>query len=170
MTALLAVSRARVAQRVGALQDGWAADVACRDLLDAIAETARHSLSDAGGVATVGELADAVLAALPAPASPAADSVTPARIAAGLLRVALDRAQALSRADAGGEQIVTRRRDGRIVLLANDPGLLDPAEALGRAADGLLTQARDEQASRWYQPSAPDSDCGRTGPALARAD
>jgi serine/threonine protein kinase len=141
MAALLAVSRARVAQQVGALQDGWAADVACRDLLDAIAETARQSLADVGGVATVSELAGAVLAALP-PLANTADSVPSVRIAAGLLRLALDRAQALSRADAGDEQIVTRRRDGRIVLLANDAALLDPAEALGRTADDLITQAR----------------------------
>jgi len=141
IAALLAVSRARVAQQVSALQDGWAADVACRDMLDALAETARQSLADAGGVATIGELAGAVLAALPPPPD-RTDSVPPARIAAGLLRLALDRAQALSRAHAGGEQIVTRRRDGRIALLANDPALLDPAEALGRTADDLLTQAR----------------------------
>ena len=70
------------------------------------------------------------------------DSVPPARIAAGLLRLALDRAQALSRADAGEEQIAARRRDGRIALLATDPALLDPAEALGRTADQLVAQAR----------------------------
>ena len=40
----------------------------CRDLLDAIAETARQSLTDFGGVATVAELAEAVLAAMPPPA------------------------------------------------------------------------------------------------------
>ena len=65
-----------------------------------------------------------------------------ARIAAGLLRLALDRAQALRRAEAGEEQLATRRRDGRIALLATDAALLDPAEALGRAADDLVAQAR----------------------------
>ena len=141
LAGLLAVTRARVAQQVGALQDGWAAHAGCRDLLDAIAETARQSLADLGGVATVDELAGAVLAALP-PSAGTADSVPPARIAAGLLRLALDRAQALSRADAGEEQIAARRRDGRIALLATDPALLDPAEALGRTADQLVAQAR----------------------------
>ena len=130
-----------MAQQVGALQDGWAAHAGCRDLLDTIAETARQSLADFGGVATVDELAGAVLAALP-PRLARPDSVPPARIAAGLLRLALDRAQALSRADAGEEQIATRRRDGRIALLATDPALLDPAEALGRTADDLVAQAR----------------------------
>ena len=141
LAAMLGVTRARVAQQVGALQDGWADYPVCRDLLDAIAEIARQALTDVGGVATVGELASSVLAALP-PASTGADAAPPARIGAGLLRLALDRAQALSRADAGEEQVSVRRRDGRIVLLADDPALLDPAEALGRAADELVAQAR----------------------------
>ena len=140
LAAALGVSRARVAQQAGALQDGWADHPACRDLLDTIAELARDALAEVGGVATVDELASAVLAELP-PAD-RADAAPPARVAAGLLRLALDRAQALSRADAGGEQISTRRRGGKIVLLAADPGLLDPAEALGRAADDLVAQAR----------------------------
>ena len=100
LAAALGVTRARVAQQVGALQDGWADHPACRDLLDTIAETARQALADVGGVATVDELASAVLAALP-PAETGADAAPPARIGAGLLRLALDRAQALSRADAG---------------------------------------------------------------------
>ena len=119
---------------------GWADHPACRDLLDTIAETARRALADVGGVATVNELADAVRAEMPPPGT--ADAAPAARIGAGLLRLALDRAQALSRADAGDEQVSTRRRDGRIVLLAADPALLDPAEALGRTADDLVAQAR----------------------------
>ena len=141
LAAPLGVSRARVAQQAAALQDGWADHPACRDLLDTIAEIARQALADAGGVATVSELAGSVLASLP-PAEAGADAAPPARIGAGLLRLALDRAQALNRADAGPEQVSTRRRDGRIVLLAADAALLDPAEALGRAADELVAQAR----------------------------
>ena len=38
-------------------------------------------------------------------------------------------------------EFFSRRRDGRIVLLAADQALLDPAEALGRAADDLVAQA-----------------------------
>ena len=130
-----------MAQQAAALQDGWADHPACRDLLDTVAEIARQALADAGGVATVSELASSVLASLP-PAETGADAAPSARIGAGLLRLALDRAQALHRADAGPEQVSTRRRDGRIVLLAADPALLDPAEALGRAADELVAQAR----------------------------
>jgi serine/threonine protein kinase len=141
LSAALGVSRARAAQQVAALQDAWAADAACRDLLDTVAATARQSLADIGGVSTVDELAGAILATLP-PADAATGAELPARIAAGLLRLALDRAQALSRADAGEQQLATRRRGGRIALLAASPALLDPAEALGRAADGLVAQAR----------------------------
>ena len=137
----LGVSRARVAQQAAALQDGWADHPACRDLLDGLADIARQALAEVGGVATVGELASSVLAALP-PADAGADAAAQARIGAGLLRLGLDRAQALNRADAGEEQVSVRRRDGRIVLLAADPALLDPAEALGRAADELVAQAR----------------------------
>ena len=57
LAAPLGVSRARVAQQAAALQDGWADHPACRDLLDTVAEIARQALADAGGVATVGELA-----------------------------------------------------------------------------------------------------------------
>ncbi len=141
LSALLDVTSGRVAQQMGALQDGWAAHAACRELLDAVAATARQALADIGGIATVEELAGSVLAAMP-PAAGRQPAPSPDRIAAGLLRLALDRAQALSRADAGDEELITRRRDGRIALLATDPALLDPAEALGRIADALVTQAR----------------------------
>jgi serine/threonine protein kinase len=137
----LDVSRARAAQQVAALQDGWAAQPACRDLLDAMAETARRSLAESGGVATVMELADAIRAFLP-PSGITTDPDSLTRIAAGLLRLALDRSQALYRADAGEEQFAARRRGGRITLLATDAALLDPAEALGRSADALVAQAR----------------------------
>ena len=139
MSSVLGVTPGRVAQQMGALQDGWAAHAACRDLLDTVAATARQALADLGSVATIDELAGAVLAALP----PAAGSPVPAaRIAAGLLRLALDRAEALNRADATDERFVPRRRGGRIALLATDPALLDPAEVLGRTADHLVAEAQ----------------------------
>jgi serine/threonine protein kinase len=141
LAAALAVSRARAAQQVAALQDGWAAHPGCRDLLDAVAQHARQSLADLGGAATVDEMADAIRAFL-APPPDGADPGSLTRIAAGLLRLALDRAQALHRAEAGEELLATRRRGGRIALLATDAALLDPAEALGRAADDLIAQAR----------------------------
>ena len=58
LAAVLGVSRARVAQQAAALQDGWADHPACRDLLDTIADLARDALADAGGVATVDEMAE----------------------------------------------------------------------------------------------------------------
>lgn len=140
------VTRARVAQHVSALQEAWSADAACRDLLDAIAGTARQALADFGGVATVDELSAAVLAALPPTGSDELTSDAPvARIAAGLLRLALDRARALDRADAQPDPLSTRRRNGRIALLATDPALLDAAEALGRAADDIVAAAQIAQ-------------------------
>lgn len=144
LSGVLGVTRPRAAQHVSALQDGWAAAVPARTLLDAIATTARQALADLGGVATVTELADAVLAALPpAPPEDGPDAVPPGRIAGGLLRLALDRAQALGRADADDRPLSSRRRAGRIALLAADASLLDTADALGFAADGLVTQAQD---------------------------
>lgn len=134
LSATLGVTPARTAQQLGNLQDGWAGDTACRDLLDALAGVARQALADLGGVATVVELADTGLAAMPPTAALSADQAT--RVTAGLLRLALDRAQALTRAGDEGPVLTPRRHGGRIVLLATDPALLDPAESLGRIAFG----------------------------------
>ena len=98
-----------------------------------------QALADFDGVATVGELSGAILAALPP--APAPDDHEVARIATGLLRVALDRTQALGRADDETAPLSSRRRGGKIILLATDPALLDPAEAIGRMADHLVASA-----------------------------
>ena len=58
------------------------------------------------------------------------------------MRLALDRTQALSRADEDVTALATRRRAGLIALIASDPALLDPAEAIGKTADDLLSRAR----------------------------
>jgi hypothetical protein len=134
------VTPARVTQQLGALHDSWGGHEGCRELLDTLAETAWQSLADSGGVAVVGELAQSVLAVMP-PVVSGDDSPAVDRVAAGLLRIALDRVQALLRADDDVREFFSRRRDGRIVLLAADQALLDPAEALGRAADDLVAQA-----------------------------
>ena len=139
LSAVLQVSAARTAQQVGALQEAWAADDQCRTLLDALAGASVQALADFDGVATVGELSGAILAALPP--APAPDDQEVARIAAGLLRVALDRNQALGRADDETAPLSSRRRGGKIILLATDPALLDPAEAIGRMADHLVASA-----------------------------
>ncbi len=140
LAAVLGVTAARAAQQVGNLQDGWAGSDPSRELLDCLAEIAGQALAGLGGVATVGELSDALLAALP-PAPDMPDGVPAARIATGLLRVALDRIQALARADDDAVVLSARRRGGRIILVASDPALLDPAEAIGRMADHLVDHA-----------------------------
>ena len=139
LSAVLQVSAARTARQVGALQQAWAADEECRTLLDTLAGVSAQALADFGGVATVGELSGAILAALPP--APASDDQQVARIAAGLLRVALDRNQALGRADDDAAVLSSRRRAGKIMLLATDPARLDPAEAIGRMADHLVASA-----------------------------
>lgn len=140
LSAALKVSAARTAQQIGALQDSWAAHAESRDLLDRLAAFAAQALASLGGVATISELADAVLAAL-APAGDTTNEPPPLRVATGLLRVALDRNLALSQADEDAAALSVRRRGGRIILLASDPALLDPAEAVGRMADHLVAHA-----------------------------
>lgn len=142
LAAALEVTRNRATQQVSDLQAGWAADPECRDLLEAVAVVARQALADLGGVATVDELTDAVLtASASTPADTAADGApAPTRLAAGLLRLALDAAAA------GADTAValnSRRRGGRIALLADRPSLLDTADALGRTADDLVKAVAD---------------------------
>src|SRR5664279_5897898 len=89
------------------MQDAWAADPVTCQLLTGIAETATRALSALGGVATVEELAGAVLAAMP----PGGGGDIPvSRLVAGLLRLAFDRVDALERAEAGGPVLTKRRR------------------------------------------------------------
>lgn len=140
LASALGVTAARAAQQVGNLQEAWAASQPSRELLDCLADIAAEALANLGGVATIRQLADAVLAALP-PAADEPDGVRPNRIATGLLRVAMDRIQALGRADEDAPVLSTRRRGGRIILIASDQALLDPAEELGRMADHLVEHA-----------------------------
>jgi serine/threonine protein kinase len=136
----LGVTRARAAQLVGALQDAWAADPTRQQLLDAVAELIREAVARLGGVATMGELADEVLSHLP----PCPDQERAGRLAAGLLRAALDRLDALARADgldATHPPLATRRRGGRVALIAADQLRLDAAEAVARRADALVAEA-----------------------------
>jgi serine/threonine protein kinase len=137
--AALSVTRARAAQLVGEMQEAWAADNAGCRLLTELADVATDALRGRGGVATVEELAAAVLSSM-APSE--SDDAGQARLAAGLLRAALDRADALDRAEAGGEPLAKRRRSGRLLALSVSPDLLDLADALVRCADGLIEQAR----------------------------
>jgi hypothetical protein len=64
------------------------------------------------------------------------------RITAGLLRVALDRAELVVRGDGDPAPITRmRRRSGdRAVLVATDPSLFDLAPRLGEIADSLVAE------------------------------
>ncbi len=132
----LSFTRARAAQLVAELQDAWAAEPSTRDLLTDVGCIATEALEALGGVATVAELSAAVLAAMP----PGESDIPAARLAGGLLRLALDRADALRRAEAGEDVLARRRRGGRLIAVATDPVLLDVAEALGRRADELVEE------------------------------
>jgi serine/threonine protein kinase len=135
----LSLTRGRVAQLLSELQEVWAADEGTRELLDAVAGLARDSVAGLGGVATVDELADGVLAHLP----PCGDDQPGRRLAAGLVRVALDRVDALARAEGLdlAAPLAHRRRRGRMALIATGPLLLDAAEAVTRRAEALVAEA-----------------------------
>jgi serine/threonine protein kinase len=136
----LGVTRVRGSQLVPALQDAWVKEADTRGLLDVVASVAREALNRLGGVATVDELTDEVLAYLP----PAGTSDGGRRAAAGLLRIALDRVDDLARAEGLDEDeppLARRRRGGRVALLATDPLLLDAAEAAARRANQLVAEA-----------------------------
>ena len=112
-----------MAQQVGALQDGWADS-------PGVPRPARHHRGDGQAVRSPTWAGSRRWTSWPAPFWPQcprltrADAAPPARIGAGLLRLALDRAQALSRADAG------RRADQHA-----PPGRQDrPARRRSRAA------------------------------------
>ncbi len=138
----LDVTPARGNQYIGQLQDAWADNADSRALLDGLGDLAVAALTGLGGVATVAELADDLRVTLDtASAAPVADGPDPARVTAGLLRVALDRADALRRADAETAPLARRRRGGRLELLAVEPELLDAAEVMGRRASELVDQA-----------------------------
>ncbi|PRY37175.1 serine/threonine protein kinase [Geodermatophilus tzadiensis] len=139
VAAALGFTRARAAQMVSEMQDAWAANPATCAVLQDVGAVATRALADLGGVGTVEELAGAVLAALPAGD---ADGVFPERLAAGLLRAALDRLDALQRADADEAGLTKRRRQGRVLAVATEAELLDLADALGRRADELVFEAR----------------------------
>ncbi len=141
----LGVSRPRANQYIETLQDAWADDPASRELLDALGGLALDALSGLGGVATVRELAGELLAVL-------GGTSGELRVAAGLLRVALDRADALRRAEAQDAPLARRRRGGRLELLAVDPALLDVADALSLRATELVDAAR--QAGETLVPAA----------------
>ena len=137
------VTRGRISQLLGTLQDRWAADEQARTLLDGLADVVDQRLTELGGVATFDELAEHMLTLMVAvPESAEAREI---RLAQGLLRCTVDRRAALERAeDPTGEEDggwFLRRREGRPVLVSTRSDLLDVAEALGRRADALVDEA-----------------------------
>ena len=136
----LGASKQRGPQLIDEMQRAWAEDPQSRDVLDALRETVFTGLDSLNGVAAVDELTDLIRSVLPGPVEATDLHV---RLCAGLLRVVLDRAAALDRADALDEPLERRRRrDGRLALVATSSGLLAAAEAVGRRADELVMAAQ----------------------------
>ena len=129
-------SRQRGPQLVAEMQRVWADDAAGREILDALRDAVDRGLRELGGVATVDELTAEIRSVL------APGDARDQRIAAGLLRIALDRASELDRAEALDEPFSRRRRDGRLLLLASRPELITAAELLGREVDLLVAAAQ----------------------------
>jgi len=134
------VGRARISQLLATLQERWAADPASLDLLKRTTAAADARLTALGGVATFDELSRHLVSLLVT----GRPSVGERRLVEGLLRCTLDRQAAVERADgldADGESWSVRRREGRPLLIATRPDLLDVAESLGRRADALVSEA-----------------------------
>ncbi|MCW3158008.1 BREX system serine/threonine kinase PglW [Micropruina sonneratiae] len=136
------VTRGRVSQLFGVLQDRWATVESARELLDGLADAVDVRLGELGGVATFDELAKHLLG-LMVPAADNADAQQ-VRLAEGMLRCTIERRAALDRAEAPDEQDdggwFQRRREHQPVLVATRHDLLDVAEALGRRADQLVAE------------------------------
>ena len=134
------VSPARATQLITTLQETWAAHPGARALLDRLVAAFAQEMTGLGFVATMPEAVAAVHRALDSdPHARHRDD----RTAAGLLRLTVDRMKALERADASPMPIVTRRREGQVVLIAQEPFLLDVAEALGREANAIVAAVGD---------------------------
>lgn len=129
----------RATQILGDLQDAWASKDDSLRLLDQLVSLVRARLAELGGVATVDELVRFLIQEM-APLGTAAHSAEgdEHRLVAGLLRLATDRIRQLVRAETGDVPLHTRRRGGRVVLIATVPGLLDVAEELGHLADRIV--------------------------------
>lgn len=146
----------RVTTLLADLQDAWAVNETTLDLLDRFHERVRARLAELGGVATASELTDAVGGEFPDAGA------EHRRLLEGLLRLVVERDRAVARG--GGEEPawVQRRREGRPLLIASDPVLLDIPESLGQVADKLVAGVNGS-GHDVIVPAA------RAGEALARA-
>jgi serine/threonine protein kinase len=125
------VTAARANQLLADLQEAWAEDAGTLATLQDLHDKVAARLAELGGVATAAELTTFLAGEFPN----TIDDET--RLVEGLLRLIIDRSRAVARGggDAGW---TTRRREGQPLLVADDPILLDVAEALGQAADRLV--------------------------------
>ncbi|SEP54172.1 BREX system serine/threonine kinase PglW [Amycolatopsis saalfeldensis] len=126
-------------QLIRELQNAWASDDRSRDLLDDLVRLITRSLRNFGGVATIKTLTDEILAALPD--APADSSEQANRVAAGLLRLTLDRYVEHEMAETH-EPLAKRRHGGRLALIATDSTLLEAADAIAGLAGKLVADAK----------------------------
>lgn len=114
----------------------WAQDD--RGILDGLLNRVTEHIERLGGVATIAEVTSVVLDA----AGETSRGSVAERTARGLLRLALERGRLL-RAEGASEHppILVRRREARVALLATRPELFDAVEALGVAAEELVTSS-----------------------------
>jgi len=137
------VTPGRASQLIGSLQEAWAADPKALHVLDHLVEQFSGWLLAMSSVVTTAEAVDWLHAELADP-DPASSDRPEHRLAAGLLRLTLERIRALRRADADHvTPLVLRRREGVLTLIAGEPFLLDVAESVGRQADELVKDAGD---------------------------
>lgn len=129
------VTAAGANQLVGKLQTSWAENVQVLGYLNLLSTVVSERLKALGNVATIDELATAILAETTLESQRTDENL---RVARGLLRIVSDRRRALKRAEAEEAPLELRRRDGNATLIAGETPLLDIAERLGREADALL--------------------------------
>ena len=150
------VSRQRVSQVLATDRERWARDRQVSALLDDLLGLIRP----AGGVMTLGELAEG-LVALRGAATEGPE--TRRRLASAVIRVAHEVEQARA------EPRFLLRRRGTGLLLALSPGLADYAEALGAVADSLAGEVPLPPTvrvfQRLYEVAQPDfpADCPPPG-------
>ncbi|GAA3673748.1 serine/threonine protein kinase [Yimella lutea] len=136
LAATLDVTAGRISQLFAELQHVWAQDAKSRELLDELAEGLTAELAAHGGVLTYAEAVKVVASII----DPSDDPTPDEQLIAGVLRWTLERVRARRLADDDDlSAVVTRRRDGRVTLLATEQALLDVAEGLGREADALVS-------------------------------
>ncbi|MGH3424786.1 MAG: protein kinase domain-containing protein, partial [Nocardioidaceae bacterium] len=135
--ALDVATSAAVSLSFGKLQDAWASNDEARATLDGVTRLAFDVLAGLGGIAW----SDVLVAELAGTSADGEPDQRRIRLVQGLVRAALDRADATERGG-GDEAAMTRRRrrDGR-VLLASAPMLLDITDPLVERVERLVTEA-----------------------------